>query len=169
MSPWSSKKKRCGQYCPINFKIYRNFRCLLSFSAWFKLPSGFFFSLLYINLLSNNEYADMHMSLGKYRNNVISTARFCRDRYSLRCHSSIVFRRQNPRMREIWSEAIMSVLILSGLIIVRCDQLKNKSSRRVTYGNPCYSIGSKANSIYFLNDRSVHYYIGCPKIRGTTL
>jgi hypothetical protein len=53
--------------------------------------------------------------------------------------------------------------------IVRCDQLKNKSSRRVTYGNPCYSIGSKANSIYFLNDRSVHYYIGCPKIRGTTL
>jgi hypothetical protein len=39
--------------------------------------------------------------------------------------------------------------------IIRCDQLKNKSSRRVTYGNPCYSIGSKANSIYFLNDRSV--------------
>jgi hypothetical protein len=39
--------------------------------------------------------------------------------------------------------------------IVRCDELKNKSSRRVTYGNPCYSIGSKANSIYFLNDRSV--------------
>jgi hypothetical protein len=39
--------------------------------------------------------------------------------------------------------------------LVRCDQLKNKSSRRVTYGNPCYSIGSKANSIYFLNDRSV--------------
>jgi hypothetical protein len=38
---------------------------------------------------------------------------------------------------------------------VRCDQLKNKSSRRVTYGNPCYSIGFKANSIYFLNDRSV--------------
>ncbi|CAH1365271.1 unnamed protein product [Tenebrio molitor] len=29
---------------------------------------------------------------------------------------------------------------------VRCDQLKNKSSRRVTY----------ANSIYFLNDRSVY-------------
>jgi hypothetical protein len=28
---------------------------------------------------------------------------------------------------------------------IRCDQLKNKSSRRVTYGNPCYSIGSKAN------------------------
>jgi hypothetical protein len=44
-------------------------------------------------------------------------------------------------------------------IIVRCDQLKNKSSRRVTYGNPCYSIGSKANSIYFLNDRSVYYII----------
>jgi hypothetical protein len=43
---------------------------------------------------------------------------------------------------------------------VRCDQLKNKSSRRVTYGNPCYSIGKqtgKANSIYFLNDRSVQY------------
>jgi hypothetical protein len=39
--------------------------------------------------------------------------------------------------------------------LIRCDQLKNKSSRRVTYGNPCYSIGSKANSIYFLNDRSV--------------
>jgi hypothetical protein len=39
--------------------------------------------------------------------------------------------------------------------IIRCDQLKNKSSRRVTCGNPCYSIGSKANSIYFLNDRSV--------------
>jgi hypothetical protein len=38
---------------------------------------------------------------------------------------------------------------------IRCDQLKNKSSRRVTYGNPCYSIGSKANLIYFLNDRSV--------------
>jgi hypothetical protein len=38
---------------------------------------------------------------------------------------------------------------------VRCDQLKNKSSRRVTYGNPCYSIGSKANSINFLNDRPV--------------
>jgi hypothetical protein len=38
---------------------------------------------------------------------------------------------------------------------IRCDQLRNKSSRRVTYGNPCYSIGSKANSIYFLNDRSV--------------
>jgi hypothetical protein len=52
---------------------------------------------------------------------------------------------------------------------IRCDQLKNKSSRRVTYGNPCYSIGSKADSIYFLSDRSVHYYIGCPKIRGTTL
>jgi hypothetical protein len=42
---------------------------------------------------------------------------------------------------------------------VRCDQLKNKSSRRVTYGNPCYSIGSKANSIYFLNNRSVYTYI----------
>jgi hypothetical protein len=41
------------------------------------------------------------------------------------------------------------------ILIIRCDQLKNKSSRRVTYGNPCYSIGSKANSIYFLNDRSV--------------
>jgi hypothetical protein len=40
-------------------------------------------------------------------------------------------------------------------IFSKCDQLKNKSSRRVTYGNPCYSIGSKANSIYFLNDRSV--------------
>jgi hypothetical protein len=40
-------------------------------------------------------------------------------------------------------------------MIIRCDQLKNKSSRRVTYGNPCYSIGSKANSIYFLNDHSV--------------
>jgi hypothetical protein len=39
--------------------------------------------------------------------------------------------------------------------IIRCDQLKNKSSRRVIYGYPCYSIGSKANSIYFLNDRSV--------------
>jgi hypothetical protein len=38
---------------------------------------------------------------------------------------------------------------------IPCDQLKNKSSLRVTYGNPCYSIGSKANSIYFLNDRSV--------------
>jgi hypothetical protein len=24
--------------------------------------------------------------------------------------------------------------------IVRCDQLKNKSSRRVTYGNPCYTL-----------------------------
>jgi hypothetical protein len=36
-------------------------------------------------------------------------------------------------------------------------QLKNKSSRRVTYGNPCYSIGSKADSIYFLNDRSVEF------------
>jgi hypothetical protein len=42
-------------------------------------------------------------------------------------------------------------------LIVRCDQLKNKSSRRVTYGNPCYSIGSKTNSIYFLNDLSVYY------------
>jgi hypothetical protein len=42
--------------------------------------------------------------------------------------------------------------------LIRCDQLKNKSSRRVTYGNPCYSIGSKANSIYFLNDRSVFAY-----------
>jgi hypothetical protein len=41
------------------------------------------------------------------------------------------------------------------LIVVPSDQLKNKSSRRVTYGNPCDSIGSKANSIYFLNDRSV--------------
>jgi hypothetical protein len=40
-----------------------------------------------------------------------------------------------------------------------CDQLKNKSSRRVTYGKPCYSIGSKADSIYFLNDRSVYTYI----------
>jgi hypothetical protein len=38
---------------------------------------------------------------------------------------------------------------------VRCDQLKNKSSRRVTYGKPMLCIGSKANSIYFLNDRSV--------------
>jgi hypothetical protein len=43
--------------------------------------------------------------------------------------------------------------------IIRCDQLKNKSSRRVTYGNSCYSIGSKANSIYFLNDRSVVVYL----------
>jgi hypothetical protein len=42
---------------------------------------------------------------------------------------------------------------------IRCDQLKNKSSRRVTYGNPCYSIGSKANSIYFLNDRSVVFKV----------
>jgi hypothetical protein len=41
------------------------------------------------------------------------------------------------------------------MINVRYDQLKNKSSQRVTYGNPCYSIGSKANSIYFLNDRLV--------------
>jgi hypothetical protein len=41
--------------------------------------------------------------------------------------------------------------------IVRYDQLKNKSSWRVTYGNPCYTIGSKANSIYFLNDHSVDY------------
>jgi hypothetical protein len=40
-------------------------------------------------------------------------------------------------------------------LLIRCDQLKNKSSWRVTYGNPCYSTGSKANSIYFLNDRSV--------------
>jgi hypothetical protein len=46
-------------------------------------------------------------------------------------------------------------LVLVAHTVVRCDQLKNKSSRRVTYGNPCYSIGSKANSIYFLNDRSV--------------
>jgi hypothetical protein len=45
--------------------------------------------------------------------------------------------------------------VLVAHTVVRCDQLKNKSSRRVTYGNPCYSIGSKANSIYFLNDRSV--------------
>jgi hypothetical protein len=44
-------------------------------------------------------------------------------------------------------------------IILRCDQLKNQSSRRVTYGNPCYSIGSKANSIYFLNDRSVFWML----------
>jgi hypothetical protein len=42
---------------------------------------------------------------------------------------------------------------------IRCDQLKNKSSRRVTYGNPCYSIGSKANSIYF-DDRSVEWNLG---------
>jgi hypothetical protein len=41
---------------------------------------------------------------------------------------------------------------------VRCDQLKNKSSRRVTYGNPYYSIGFKANSIYFLNDHSVPFF-----------
>jgi hypothetical protein len=41
------------------------------------------------------------------------------------------------------------------LKILRNDQLKNKSSRRVTYGNPCYSKGSKANSIYFLNEISV--------------
>jgi hypothetical protein len=27
---------------------------------------------------------------------------------------------------------------------IRYDQLKNKSSWRVTYGNPCYSIDSKA-------------------------
>jgi hypothetical protein len=33
------------------------------------------------------------------------------------------------------------------MLLIRCDQLKNKSSRRVTYGNPCYSIGSKVNSI----------------------
>jgi hypothetical protein len=45
--------------------------------------------------------------------------------------------------------------MFTDFMIVRCDQLKNKSSRRVTYGNPCYSIGSKANSIYFLKDRSV--------------
>jgi hypothetical protein len=47
------------------------------------------------------------------------------------------------------------LLYFKSNIYVRCDQLKNKSSRRVTYGNPCYSIGSKVNSIYFLNDRSV--------------
>jgi predicted amidophosphoribosyltransferase len=44
---------------------------------------------------------------------------------------------------------------VNGVELIRCDQLKNKSSRRVTYGNPCYSIGSKADSIYFLDDRSV--------------
>jgi hypothetical protein len=52
------------------------------------------------------------------------------------------------------------------IAILRCDQLKNKSSRRVTYGNPCYSIGSKANSIYFLNDRSV---LGIYDLFGTEL
>jgi hypothetical protein len=51
---------------------------------------------------------------------------------------------------------LMRILVpLTNASFVRCDQLKNKSSRRVTYGNPCYSIGSEANSIYFLNDRSV--------------
>jgi hypothetical protein len=51
--------------------------------------------------------------------------------------------------------------LLSG-IYIQCNQLKNKSSRRVTCGNPCYSIGSKANSIYFLNDRSVLIREGKP-------
>jgi hypothetical protein len=44
---------------------------------------------------------------------------------------------------------------VNGVELIRCDQLKNKSSRRVTYGNPWYSIGSKADSIYFLNSRRI--------------
>jgi hypothetical protein len=55
--------------------------------------------------------------------------------------------------------ACYSFILIAITMIIRCDQLKNKSSRRVTYGNPCYSIGSKANSIYFLNDRSVYWLI----------
>jgi hypothetical protein len=56
--------------------------------------------------------------------------------------------------------ANVNLLALSMVTMkIRCDQLKNKSSRRVTYGNPCYSIGSKANSIYFLNDLSVFIYL----------
>jgi hypothetical protein len=56
--------------------------------------------------------------------------------------------------------ANVNLLALSMVTMkIRCDQLKNKSSRRVTYGNPCYSIASKANSIYFLNDRSVFIYL----------
>jgi hypothetical protein len=51
------------------------------------------------------------------------------------------------------------IRFLTNQIFIRCDQLKNKSSGRVTYGNPCYSIGSKADSIYFLNDRSVFYFL----------
>jgi hypothetical protein len=50
---------------------------------------------------------------------------------------------------------LLTLIVNQTTCHIRCDQLKNKSSRRVTYGNPCYSIGSKANSIYFLNDRSV--------------
>jgi hypothetical protein len=50
-------------------------------------------------------------------------------------------------------------LVLLRSNMVRCDQLKNKSNRRVTYGQPCYSIGSKANLIYFLNDRSVLLFL----------
>jgi hypothetical protein len=75
-------------------------------------------------------------------------------------------------MSDFLLQCIVGCIFYSfGLIIprkspcIRCDQLKNKSSRRVTYGNPCYSIGSKANSIYFLNDRSVFSYI-CTYYRG---
>jgi hypothetical protein len=52
---------------------------------------------------------------------------------------------------KIVNKNFILVVFLQTIMILRCDQLKNKSSRRVTYGNPCYSIGSKANSIYFLN------------------
>jgi hypothetical protein len=61
-------------------------------------------------------------------------------------------------IKKMWKKIFRQknqLFLLLLLTIIRCDQLKNKLSRRVTYGNPCYSIGSKANSIYFLNDRSV--------------
>jgi hypothetical protein len=64
-----------------------------------------------------------------------------------------------PRRDRKISRVLKTLISTYTLIcILRCDQLKNKSSRRVTYGNPCYSTGSKANSIYFLNDRSVLFY-----------
>jgi hypothetical protein len=62
----------------------------------------------------------------------------------------------NASKNDLDDQNLLLATVCCHVLKIRCDQLKNKSSRRVTCGNPCYSIGSKANSIYFLNDRSVY-------------
>jgi hypothetical protein len=55
-------------------------------------------------MFSNNDYADMHLVLGEYRNNATAAARVYRERYPLRRRpSSSVFRRLDHRIRETGS------------------------------------------------------------------
>jgi hypothetical protein len=44
--------------------------------------SVFFFSLVYIKIFSNNDYVNVRLVGGKYRNNTTAAARVFRDRYT---------------------------------------------------------------------------------------